>query len=302
MDESSRSSSLGSNNAGENIHFPMTMEESYNSSSDHSDLDIHDRTESTAEEYASTSASYLQQHSYLPGTQHPIYPPQFLKRDVINHSVEAKASSSHPTSIDDHIGVGTSASSETIQVPILQMDVVLFPNSTLPLRITNPSFCEYLRREIDNARSIRHTTDRDMQVRIGVILRRKERRRAAYQMTRHDDSRNISGNDDEMEDQQRRSRMGRWNMALIRRNFESASNDEEESSSTSSSEYHHESSGQPRNPEERSLHYGRHLPRDRCVGRIGTFATLTSVRLEEVSPQGNQNRASSEIIATALTT
>ena len=97
-------------------------------------------------------------------------------------------------------------------------------------------------------------------------------------------------------------------MALIRRNFRSVSQNSEEGSSISSSSENLEEDSEhldlPRNPEEMGLNYGRLLlnRRDRLLGRIGTHATVTSVRLEPESSQEHQNRVSSEIIVTALTT
>ena len=105
-------------------------------------------------------------------------------------------------------------------------------------------------------------------------------------------------------------------MSLIRRNFETSisPNDDDENSSTRSRNSMNSdtlsvsSEHQDRtHPEERSINYGRSLPRDRLEDRIGTFATVTSVSTtgmnmgNEESSHENQNEAS-QIIVTALTT
>jgi hypothetical protein len=351
MNESQSSSSslsaegeADTSTTGEGIYTPMTLEESSDSSFEQ-ESDLSSTCTSTN---SSTSISIdhgdidsfipspleLQQHSYLPGTQHPLYPVQFLRNtssNAGNNLLIGAGGATQPTSTFD----GTSAiiHPKTIEIPILQMDIVLFPNTTLPLRITNRTFCEYLKREIDNARA----SNGDLQVRIGVVTRLKERRRTEFQRrqrsrrrrrsARHTGTRTGAGagtgtdSDDtgssNGEDiHTRRSRMGRWNMSLIRRNFETSisPNDDDENSSTRSRNSMNSdtssvsSEHQDRtHPEERSINYGRSLPRDRLEDRIGTFATVTSVSTtgmnmgNEESSHENQNEAS-QIIVTALTT
>jgi hypothetical protein len=268
-------------------------------------------------------SSPIEQHSYLPGTQHPLYPAQFLRNAINRTSIH---SSTEPTATPTHLNGSPDSSSnsnssptilqpKTIEIPILQMDVVLFPNTTLPLRITNRSFCEYLRREIDHARA----SNCDLQVRIGVVTRLRERRRIAFQRRRRQNMRQArvragAGEHAEAEERERNGvrtssgRMGRWNMSLIRRNFAArsgGSDDGEEGEDTTSSMNTTTSDNSERqddrlNPEEESINYGRTAPLDRLKDRIGTFATVTSVSMDDASLHENQHAP--QIIVTALTT
>lgn len=283
-------------------------------------------------------------HSYLPGIQHPLYPAEFLRHDSSlvardwNHRILlSNDSSSHETMLSPP---------SVMEVPILQLDgVVIFPGTTLPLRITNHSFCQYLRREIQRARerivsgpSFDGTTDNkmidnNMQVRIGIVTRLQHRRRSVLQhrlgrhaATRSDDHDGGSNQGARSQDPSQvqepevrvNRRMGRWNMALIRRNIipsrrsESNSSSEDDASSVqntlesqSSHQMEQPSRSPRRNPEERSINYGRSLPTDRLKGRIGTMATIISVN--EVEPNVDANRdiggsSQQHIIVTVMTT
>lgn len=272
-------------------------------------------------------------HSYLPGTQYPLYPAEFLRHPgasaARNYNSNPTVSTDSSCSHDVMIGCGR------MQLPILQLDgVVIFPNSTLPLRITNTSLCQYLRREIEHVRTrivSGCSTDNhnSMQVRIGIVTRLQHRRRSGVHRLRRqaaidnvlNQGRNQGGNEEEPEARVNR-RMGRWNMALIRRNIiprrqstveEDSSSSSDEASSVEDTLASRETSEQGRqssqphreNPEERSINYGRSLPKDRLQGRIGTIATILSVN--EIEPRVGSDRnvnvdESQHIIVTAMAT
>jgi len=262
-------------------------------------IDIDSSDESSSE--GSAEELPAPRHSYLPGVQHPIYPVQFLRRGNATTGKRRSHQSIDDTDINMH--------NPTIEIPILQLDgVVLFPNCTLPLRITNPSFVKYLTRAIENARN-----GNNLQVRIGIVTRLAERRRTDFRSARREED--ADGNrEDEV---QTRRRMGRWNMALIRRNdIPTRQSDDDEHDSNSSTSDEDDASGEEQesssnhrhrrsNPEERSINYGRSLPKDRLVGRIGTIATITSVNEDESTESGNESgdgNQRSHIIVTAMTT
>ena len=254
-------------------------------------------------------------HSYLPGTTHPLFPVEFLRN---SHSHDRKKSGASQSSSDPF---NESVEQNTVELPILQLDgVILFPNSSLPLRITNASFCQYLRREIDRARaSITSFSQNDaydykrgdpMQVRIGIITRLRGRRRRESHRTRRLDAVGGEDTDEHQGDLPIQRRMGRWNLHMIRRNIiPSRRSDDEENGDESSSD---ESSSDESNiqrlrpalrripPEQRSINYGRALPTDRLKDRIGTIATITSVNeANSIDDGGGSNSQHLIIIAMA---
>ena len=262
-------------------------------------------------------------HSYLPGTRHPLYSLEVL-RNSCPHDRNCTMNLQEPPHNDSDY-LTTKLEPFAIELPILQLDgVVLFPNSSLPLRITNASFCQYLRREIDHARSSvasfgsndvdghKSGDPMQMQVRIGIVTRLQETRRTNHQRP----IRRLAGADTQVEDrdgQQQgdvpvRRRMGRWNLAMIRRNvIPTRDNGDGEDNDDSSSDESGIQQRVPhrqrrRPPEERSINYGRSLPTDRLKGRIGTFATIISVNEANTSVEGDGDNNSHHLIITCRAT
>eukprot|EP00557_Chaetoceros_sp_GSL56_P014037 CAMPEP_0176479146 /NCGR_PEP_ID=MMETSP0200_2-20121128/1582_1 /TAXON_ID=947934 /ORGANISM="Chaetoceros sp., Strain GSL56" /LENGTH=655 /DNA_ID=CAMNT_0017875167 /DNA_START=114 /DNA_END=2078 /DNA_ORIENTATION=+ len=288
-------------------------------------------------------------HSYLPGIQHPLYPAEFLRHDSSSLAIRNwnNCVLHHPNDSSHHEML---TPPKTMELPILQLDgVVIFPETTLPLRITNHSFCQYLKKEIEAARerivsgsSFGNTTadnikkdNNNIQVRLGIVTRLEHRRRSStvrHRLRRHAteiDAINAPGggsNQNASQDQSQvqepevrvNRRMGRWNMALIRRNIiprrrseiSSSSSDDASSvqntlESQSSEQIDEPSRRAPRHPEDMSINYGRSLPTDRLKGRIGTVATIISVNETEpsVGTSGNVGESSQQhIIITVMTT
>jgi len=85
------------------------------------------------------STQEARHHSYLPGTSHPLLPPEFLDPTAKSKKRQRPSSSSH------HHGL--------ITLPILVLPgVVLFPGASLPLRLHEPNWIEYLGNKIDESR------------------------------------------------------------------------------------------------------------------------------------------------------
>jgi hypothetical protein len=318
-------------------YIPIQTDDESSSSSDESESSASEEERnhphsSEGQDFNLSVLPFTRDHSYLPGTQHPLYPAEFLRHRPA-HPTAVRNFNNHITAQQDD----SSNPSWTIKLPILQLDgVVIFPNTTLPLRITNNSFSQYLRREIDQARAriVSSCSNRNdeyskhndnMQVRIGIVTRLQHRRRALVHRLRREtavnqDIPNQTGNEEqpatEVQPEVRvNRRMGRWNMALIRRNIipsrrnESSSSSDDASSvensvtQDSSGQMNWSSSAPRRNPEERSINYGRSLPTDRLKGRIGTVATVISVNEVEPRVDSDSNLDNSQdIIITVMTT
>ncbi len=235
-------------------------------------------------------------------------------------------------------------------LPILQLDTIIpFPGTTLPLRISNPMLVGYLRREIEDAKTKMPTVLKtvtgmkldkrtgDGMVKIGIVTRLTEQRRnqgMEWQMVRRrvgsssrgieDDNENGNNHDDVPI---RSGRMGRWNIHLVRRNrppTQHVGNDEiDEDEDESDDNLSDNEDGQDstrhaerrlqqrrRHREESSINYGRNVPRDILLGRIGTIATIISVHEDENGQvdahrggnNGDNGQQPSNIIVTALMT
>jgi cereblon len=184
------------------------------------------------------------QHSYLPGDTDPLFPEDFIYQQKYDR-VE-------------------------MNIPIIQLAVTPFPQTTIPLRITEPRMVRYLSERISLARN---SLDNNMEIKIGIVTQLSETRRRV--------ERRIQTNQAGV-----RHRMGRWPMMSLRGNFipsrrETESEDSSSSSSQSTNddndEIHSRLPVQRLRPEERSINYGRNVQSDELVGRIGTLVTITNV-------------------------
>lgn len=171
-------------------------------------------------------------HSYLPGRLDPLFPKEFIK----------------------------DSDESEFELPIIQKEVTLFPNTTIPLRITEHLMVQYLSEKIASARN---SSNSNMEIKIGIVTKLTERRRVQERI--------IHANQAGM-----RQRMGRWPMISLRGNFVPRST----SSSDSPYDEGDDQVIQRRNrirPEERSINYGRNIQEDPIIGRIGTVVTITNV-------------------------
>jgi len=107
-------------------------------------------------------------HSYLPGASHPLFPDQLLE-----HRQSSSGSIRHAGADEGQ--------SELIELAVLELPgVVLFPGSTLPIRLHDQGWIEYLGRKIDASRAVPGLPE---QVRFGVITRKepeRDRRRQSW--------------------------------------------------------------------------------------------------------------------------
>lgn len=102
-------------------------------------------------------------HSYLPGTGNPLFPASLLEQQR-RHDQDGRKPKS-------------TGASDLQELAILELDsVVLFPGSTLPLRLRHSPWIDYLGPKIDDSRG--HPTE---QVRIGIVthVRTIDRRRSS---------------------------------------------------------------------------------------------------------------------------
>mmetsp|Transcript_2301 Transcript_2301/g.4185 ORF Transcript_2301/g.4185 Transcript_2301/m.4185 type:complete len:778 (-) Transcript_2301:676-3009(-) len=184
----------------------------------------------------------------------------------------------------------------TQELAILELDdVTLFPGSTLPLRLRNPDWVNYLGRKIDDARGLTTTGYQNGdQVRIGVLTRVPKRRARQYQQQRLERDR------EQLRQQQQRGR---------RRNEARSREDSREGASQSSVSHNDDLSDvdsdtgyvvsdgidtDAAGSHSSSTHQQRELrqgitasPTDPLIGRIGTIATITYTH-EQALDESNQ--------------
>ena len=127
-------------------------------------------------------------HVYLPGTSHPLYPEFMLfnkRRRVRKGSFSASTNKgdSFMENTDeserlhhyDHHDVSiarlpTRSHRQLIELPILELKgVVVYPGSSIPIRLRNRHWIEYLGRKIDRSRGIGTNFVSSEEVRLGII-------------------------------------------------------------------------------------------------------------------------------------
>ena len=184
------------------------------------------------------------QHTYLPGTTNPLFPEQWLQPNL-GLATTTMHSTVHQHSMRHATLLGNNNNNNALILPILQLhEIVLFPNSTLPLRLTRNSWVRYLSRQISHARdggigrrtrnnvdneadsggyASQETSQHNAQVQIGIVTKLKNtRRRRRTHHNRHTSTQNSAQGESDRINQDlatnlRSGRMGRWNMELIRR-------------------------------------------------------------------------------------
>ncbi len=241
-DPENESDSDGSNFIGNDATVNNGEENDMNSGSDHpSEAEI----------------APAREHSYLPGTTNPLYPEQWLLQPhhQLRHQIQPHHQPLTTTSPNENSKVAPTTTTVTacngmVEIPILQLEgVVLFPNSTVPLRLTDMCWVRYLSRQIAIARdgcgyngfgdvNGGDHGNGDARVRIGIVTKlnssRRPRRRI-YDISREDQlqhqhhSRNDNSSDNQNSTNNNNAnnvnndnrggsaRMGRWNLEMIRR-------------------------------------------------------------------------------------
>lgn len=139
------------------------------------------------------------EHSYLPGSSHPLFPEQLLGesfrsiarkrarggfryRDASNEECvcleddeagDGDDSGNDENSLDTHKRATGKPACRLMELTVLELDgVVFFPGSTLPIRLRNPKWIEYLGTKIDAARGIATgAIVSKEEVRMGIITR-----------------------------------------------------------------------------------------------------------------------------------
>ena len=86
----------------------------------------------------------FQMHSYLPGTAHPLCLPELIdqrKRRQATQDIESENSTTSRRRNNNPF----------LELPVLQLmpGIVIFPGSTIPLRLRHPDWVRYLQRQID---------------------------------------------------------------------------------------------------------------------------------------------------------
>lgn len=181
---------------------PESQEES-STSEDEADGSIMNSSQDSVDHTHTGDVAPAREHSYLPGTSHPLFPENLLDRRrrlrsssfarlsiegtnkrVRNSPKDDEGDEPDALSENSECSMGTSwreeyrhlnapchrASLRLVELPILELNgVVLFPGSTLPIRLRNRDWIEYLGRKIDATRGIRGVVGAEEEVRMGII-------------------------------------------------------------------------------------------------------------------------------------
>jgi hypothetical protein len=86
---------------------------------------------------------FLNMHSYLPGIPHPLCPPELIERKRKQAAIQVIEG--------DTSSFSNYPNNQIIELPVLQLapGIIIFPGSTVPLRLRNPDWVRYLQRQID---------------------------------------------------------------------------------------------------------------------------------------------------------
>ena len=238
------------------------------------------------------------EHTYLPGITSALFPEEWLLQGRPAQLTESSSHlQSHTDNEDLDFGIAPIATRSTvtslIQVPILELEgVVTFPHSTVPLRFESREWIRYLKTQIDRAKSGEET-----RVQVGILTKAKKRRRRR----RGSEGDNVRGPTG--------GRMGRWNLAMIRRGMlrstrrrgedgspvDDVDNSVEFDSGTGTTGNSGVGANQMLATEFLYPTTPPKNPPDPLIGRIGTFATITYI-------QERDDDMENEIIVTASTT
>jgi len=83
-------------------------------------------------------------HSYLPGIPHPLCHPELIERKRKQAAIQVVEED-----IDGNFS--NQPRNQIIELPVLQLapGIIIYPGSTIPLRLRNPDWVRYLQRQID---------------------------------------------------------------------------------------------------------------------------------------------------------
>lgn len=108
--------------------------------------ELYDSSESFKEQQGALSneSPRFQMHSYLPGTAHPLCLPELIDQRKRRQATQDIESGDSTTSRRRN-------NNPFIELPVLQLmpGIVIFPGSTIPLRLRHPDWVRYLQRQID---------------------------------------------------------------------------------------------------------------------------------------------------------
>jgi hypothetical protein len=108
--------------------------------------ELNHSSESSKEQQGALSneSPWFQMHSYLPGTAHPLCLPELIDQRKRRQATQDIESGDSTTSRRRN-------NNPFIELPVLQLmpGIVIFPGSTIPLRLRHPDWVRYLQRQID---------------------------------------------------------------------------------------------------------------------------------------------------------
>jgi hypothetical protein len=178
-------------------------------------------------------------------------------------------------------------------LPILEIDnVVLFPGSTLPLRLHDSNWIEYLGNLIDDARGLYGSHANEAEVRIGILprIRRRTRRRPresgatgrwrvdlirrGVTSVRRSRAGEVRGDTDAQHDVSQDRETGQHNEAAVAAQQPEIDQTQEEADSGDNDGMFHASPSRAR-----SLQHD-----DPLIGRVGTIATIIFTHEETMNP------------------
>lgn len=288
------------------------------------------------------------EHTYLPGTSHPLFPENLLSQrrrhrnssfvHTLDNDNQGKRNrtSQRQTGLknDSHTSMSSTSCPAFeeeqkqqrpgfVELAILELrNVVLFPGSTIPIRLQNPAWIDYLGRKIDASRMLRgisslESSAPDEEVRLGILthveetsttsVRDSQRQRMSWARTGIN---RLQG--------QRLSLVLQQYLLDSDNDHEDASDDAErnEGYSADDSDEHmlRRRTNNGNNSSNNNSHEDANTRQDPVIGRIGTIATITYTH--EADDDGDivvdavgdsqsrvwQSQRSRQIVVTALGT
>jgi Lon protease-like protein len=134
-----------------------------------------------------TMFALAREHSYLPGTSHPLFPENMLSqrrrlRSSSFDNTSGKRNQRRYLHNNNSRYVEHDLEEEPrfhfVDLAILELqNVVLFPGSTIPIRLHNPAWIDYLGRKIDDSRMLRGISPEsspEEEVRLGILTHQEE--------------------------------------------------------------------------------------------------------------------------------
>ena len=239
-----------------------------------------EQEQDTNNDTTGTTAEQLQRardHSYLPGPSHPLLHGEAALQGGSSHNLNYGPEDGH----NPHLLQQAPATKQKplTEIPILELPgVVLFPGCTLPIRLSNRPWIQYLGRQIDASRKVGNP-DFGRTVQLGILTLEDNPTIAAQQRQRSYWLRRGVTN---TQRQRRLSRILQRELLGIEEDTTS-SNEEEDEGVDGNNNHNHNANSR------------RHL--HPYIGRVGTIATITYTHgdavLDDSSDQNNRNSSTS---------